>query len=148
MAEPDGVPNRIRLVPDDYHTEHVGTAGDGRRFYVSEELFESGVGFVATFLWSADGDFDEVRVTSAARRAGFPPGQAVPVEGDALAEHLAALGDYRLEPIEIAPFAHEVDGVEFGFVPGAYDDGTPYVELNPGSVIAMYEPWDGEEYDT
>jgi len=52
-----------------------------------------------------------------------------------------------LKPIEVAPFAQEVDGV-VGFVPRRYDDGTVYVELDPGSVIAMYAPWDGLEYDT
>ena len=83
------------------------------------------------------------------RPAGAPPGQPVHAEGTSTIEaRLAELGDYSLEPISVAPFAEEFDGVVFGFVPSRYDDGTAYVELDPGSVLAYYDPWDGLEYDS
>ena len=145
-------PMRITIVPDDYHVPYAGTAGDGRRFFLSEELFTSGTqesdgnAYVGLFLWSADGSFDEVKVDAVGRPEGVPPGQAAPADSEGLVERrLAELGDYVLEPIEVAPFSTEVDGVLFGFV---YEDEIEDVHIEPGNFIAYYEPWDGLDYDT
>ena len=150
-----GAPDRITIVPDDYHVPYAGTAEDGRLFFLSEELFDLGQAgpesarqFVAVFLWKADGEFDEVRVDVVDRVEGIPPMQAVPAGADGLvASRLAELGDYQLEPIEVAPFSTEVDGVTFGFVAQEID-GMWSVNVQPGDFIAYYEPWDGLEYDT
>ncbi|MFD7156464.1 hypothetical protein ACFV9C_17825 [Kribbella sp. NPDC059898] len=32
-------PKRFRIVPDDYHVPYAGTAQDGRKFFLSDELF-------------------------------------------------------------------------------------------------------------
>ena len=66
----DAGPSRFTIVPDDYHVPYAGTAGDGRKFFLSEELFSwdnSGevnerTNYVAVFLWTADGEFDEIKV--------------------------------------------------------------------------------------
>lgn len=58
------------------------------------------------------------------------------------------LGDYVLESIEVEPFAVDVRGVTFGFVPEDLGDGQVSIIVQPGDFIAYYEPWDGEEYDT
>jgi hypothetical protein len=145
-------PTRITIVPDDYHVPYAGTAADGRRFFASDELFAvTGPGvaeqYGAVFFWTAEGDFDEVIRDVTERSRGMPPGQAVPAIGDGLASRLAELGDYVLEPIEVAPFSIEIDGVRFGFVAEDHD-GEWYVTVQPGNFIAYYEPWDGLEYDT
>ena len=54
-AEVVGLPGRFRIVPDDYHVPYAGTAGDGRRFFLSDELFSSGAAYVGLYLWKADG---------------------------------------------------------------------------------------------
>ena len=32
-------PERFTIVPDEYHVPYAGTAEDGRKFFLSEELF-------------------------------------------------------------------------------------------------------------
>ncbi|GAA2152099.1 hypothetical protein GCM10009844_35070 [Nocardioides koreensis] len=149
------MPERFTIVPDDYHVPYAGTAADGRKFFLSEELFsfgtapDAGTAYVGLFLWRADGTFDEIRVDEVPRPDGLPPGQAGPAGADDLvAERLAELGDYVLEPIEVEPFTEKVDGVTFGWKVGRYDDGSYYINIEPGDFIAYYEPWDGLDYDT
>ena len=147
----EAVPERFAIRPDDYHVPYAGTAGDGRRFFLSEELFDRSSSWVGLFLWKADGTFDEVqaRRVGGSGRGGLPPGQAGAIAGSQ--EHvdafLADLGDYVLEPITVEPFISVVDGVEFGWRVDQDDDGTT-INIEPGDFICYYAPWDGEEYDT
>jgi hypothetical protein len=141
-------PERFTIVPDDYHVPYAGTAEDGRKFFLSDELFTPGSGYVGLFWWKPDGTFDEVRVDEVRRSEGVPPGQAVSAGADELvASRLAELGKYVLEPIEVEPFSIEVDGVTFGWM-GSEFDGIYSINIEPGDFIAYYEPWDGLEYDT
>lgn len=153
-AEPGGgvavdqAPARFRIVPDDYHVPYAGTAEDGRKFFLSDELFDPGSAYVGLFLWKADGTFDEVRVDKVARPAWLPPGQAGTAGADELvASRLAELGKYVLEPIEVEPFTKEVEGVTFGWVVSQFE-GDYSINIEPGNFIAYYEPWDGLGYDT
>lgn len=147
-------PVRFTIAPDDYHVPYAGTAGDGRKFFLSEELFHIGGGpdaaaFVGLYLWNADGTFDEVRVDRVDRANGLPPGQAFSAGADDIvARRLTELGDYTIEPITVEPFLTDVDGVTFGWEVEQYDDGTWYISIRPGDFIVYYEPWDGLEYDT
>ncbi len=141
-------PTSFTIVPDDYHVPYAGTAEDGRRFFLSEELFDADRSYVGLFLWRADGAFDEVRVDEVDRPDGLPPGQAAPARADDLVTtRLAELGDYTLEPIEVTPFTTEVDGVTFGWEVTEYD-GEFSINVAPGDFIAYYAPWDGIDYDT
>lgn len=142
-------PERFTIVPDDYHVPYAGTAEDGRKFFLSEELFDDDTAYVGVFLWTADGVFDEVRIDAVDRPDGLPPGQAGRSgAGDLVATRLAELGDYVLEPIEVEPFTEEVDGVTFGWNLDQYDDGSYFINIEPGDFIAYYAPWDGIGYDT
>jgi hypothetical protein len=125
-------------VPDDYNVPYAGTAEDGRRFFLSSQLGEMSTGYVGLFLWRADGAFDEVKVDR------YVDDESV----DALVQdRLDELGDYELEPIDVAPFTTQVDGVTFGWVVGEYD-GVDVITIAPGDFIAYYAPWDGLDYDT
>jgi hypothetical protein len=148
-------PERFTIAPDDYHVPYAGTAEDGRKFFLSDELFDIDAadgepsGFVGLFLWNADGSFDEVRVDRVDRAPGLPPGQASSAGADDLvAERLRQLGKYQLEPISVEPFLAVVDGVTFGWEVDQYDDGTYFIGIRPGDFIVYHEPWDGLEYDT
>lgn len=71
-----GGPERIQIVPDDYHTEHVGVTPDGRQVFATSELFAVvGVGemrfFAAAFVWTADGEFERLEVRDASRPRAF-----------------------------------------------------------------------------
>jgi len=148
-------PERFTIVPDDYHVPYAGTAEDGRKFFLSQELFSFGTvhhpgsAYVGLFLWKADGTFDEIQVDKVARPAGLPPGQAAPAGADDLVKaRLAELGDYVLEPIEVEPFTDKVDGVTFGWKVNRTGDGSYSLNIEPGDFIAYYPPWDGLDYDT
>ncbi|MGW1341051.1 hypothetical protein ACWCOV_08360 [Kribbella sp. NPDC002412] len=141
-------PTRFRIVPDDYHVPYAGTAEDGRKFFLSDELFDEASGYVGLFFWKADGTFDEVRVDKVGRAAGLPPGQAASAGADELvASRLAELGKYVLEPIDVEPFTREIEGVTFGWVVDQFE-GEYSINIEPGDFIAYYEPWDGLGYDT
>ncbi|KRA31398.1 MULTISPECIES: hypothetical protein [unclassified Nocardioides] len=147
-------PERFTIAPDDYHVPYAGTAEDGRKFFLSDELFEfdsateSSAGYVGLFLWNADGSFSEIRVDRVSRADGVPPGQAASADADDLIEkRLAELGDYELEPITVEPFLRTIDHVEFGWAVSEFE-GDYSINIEPGNFIAYYEPWDGLEYDT
>jgi hypothetical protein len=149
QAPADGAPTRFTIRPDDYHVPYAGTAQDGHKFFVSDELFTyDGRAWVGLFLWKPDGTFDEVQVSPIGRPAGVPPGQAAPGNGDSvLKQLLARLGNYVLEPITVQPFTKTVHGVEFGWKVN-HDGGMYTINIEPGDFICYYEPWDGYEYDT
>lgn len=146
---PEGQPARFTIRPDDFHVPYAGTAGDGRKFFLSEEVFDpGGPTYVAVFLWSADGSFDEIRVDPVARPSGIPPGQAAPAGAKHLIDRrLAELGDYVLEPITVAPFLEAAHGTKFGWA-FRDEDGAQSLNIEPGDFICYYAPWDGFEYDT
>ncbi|NIK56935.1 hypothetical protein [Kribbella shirazensis] len=151
-GEADGnrAPERFRIVPDDYHVPYAGTAADGRKFFLSDELFVpgSGTAYVGLFLWNADGTFAELKVDEVRRPEGLPPAQAASAGADQLvAARLAELGKYVLEPIDVAPFTVNRNGVTFGWAVTQFE-GTYSINIEPGNFIAYYEPWDGLEYDT
>lgn len=147
-GEAEQMPARFRIVPDDYHVPYAGTAEDGRKFFLSDELFGPGAAYVGLYLWKADGTFDEVKVDEVRRPAGVPPGQAASAAADQLiAARLGELGKYVLEPIDVAPFAVQRNGVTFGWV-GTEFEGTYSIHIEPGDFIAYYAPWDGLDYDT
>lgn len=143
-------PTRFTIRPDDYHVPYAGKAGDGRLFFLSEELFDYGKdeSYVGLFLWNPDGTFDELKVDVVPRPKGLPPGQAAPAGAEELVEkRLEELGSYKLQPITVEPFVRTVGGVEFGWQVTEYD-GTYNINIAPGDFIAYYAPWDGFEYDT
>lgn len=150
----DGPPERFTIAPDDYHVPYAGTAEDGRKFFLSDELFDFGTtedpgkAYVGLYLWNADGSFAEVRVDPVQRPEGLPPGQAASAGAEGLVkQRLAELGEYQLEPITVEPFLEIVDGVTFGWAVNEYE-GEYSITIEPGDFIAYYEPWDGLEYDT
>jgi hypothetical protein len=145
----EDAPTRFTIRPDDYHVPYVGTAEDGRRFFLTEELFSDTSAWVGLFLWKADGQFDEVQVSAVGRAPGMPPGQAAPADSGGLVQaRLAQLGKHVLEPITVEPFTTRVDGTEFGWKVDRYSDGTYFISIEPGDFICYCAPWDGYDYDT
>lgn len=148
MPEPEGSPERITIVPDDYHVEYAGTAEDGRRFFITTPFVPGSLGgggneFVATFFWKSDGDYDSMDVQEFGPRDSMDRG----AREAAIAKHISDLGKYELEEIVVAPFSDEAFGTKFGFIPQEFE-GTVTVNLMPGDAVAFYEPWDSGEYDT
>jgi hypothetical protein len=58
LAVPNAAPEKIRLMPDEWHIRNVGRLGDGRLFFVDSQLdYVAGAtrDFVCTFLFDQDG---------------------------------------------------------------------------------------------
>lgn len=141
-------PDRFTIMPDDYHAQLAGTAGDGRRFFITTPFepatpTDPGNEFVALFLWKPDGSFDEIDVDAFGPREQLAEND----HQDALERRIARLGEFTIEPISVAPFAVASHGTTFGFVPQEYE-GLVSVTLQPGDYMAYTEPFDSGEYDT
>jgi hypothetical protein len=139
-------PEKIRLVPDEWHLIYVGRLIDGRLFLVDSQLaYSSGQtrDFVCTFLFDVDGYLNGHRIDLLGWRGSYEKavGQAT------FENHLAALGDYRIEEIWLRPFRVESHGVEFGFIADHDEDGWRVVFM-PGNTLCFWPPWDSGEYDT
>ena len=150
-SEAKAIPDRITMIPDDYNTEFVGTAEDGRHFFLTtpfEPGDAAGAGgneFVALFYWNSNGEFDSMEVDEFGSRESMDSA----AHDAKMQERLKELGEYRLEQISVAPFSQDAFDSTFGLVPRAPEDpdGIAYVELLPGNYVAYTWPWDGE-YDT
>lgn len=155
-----GKPDKIRLVPDDYHISHAGTLADGRLFWVTQQLdFSQDVtrDYVCTFIFDADGNLVDHTIDSLGFRGTYPDGQTREI----YEKHLAVLGDYEIANIWIRLFEVAVDDVVIGLIPVApeefmeegddpedLDEDDWRVEFMPGNTLSFYPPWEDGEYDT
>ncbi|MFC7482819.1 hypothetical protein ACFQX7_26415 [Luedemannella flava] len=145
-------PTRIAIDHDDYHAEHVGHTADGRQFFLTTPFepgdFDGNGGqeYVALFLFDADGAFLDAKIDACGTRASMDRA----ARSALYEQRLRELGDVTFDRIEVALFAIERFGVEFGLIPRPpedEDDGW-WVILLPGDYMAFSEPWDSGEYDT
>lgn len=160
-------PNRIRLCyqteeedPDPDRGRYVGTARDGRRFFITAP-FHPAVGtgpfvghdFVALYLWDSRGEFLSAEYRQIGTRGVDAPSADKTLAAnrypEAVSSLLEFLGPVAYGDIDVAPFAMSINGVEFGLVPRAPedDDDTWTVRAMPGDYMCWYPPWDGF-YDT
>jgi hypothetical protein len=150
--DPSQIPNRLVMVPDEWDTAMVGTAEDGRRFFLTQP-FDPGVAeYAAIFYWNADGSYNSIVVTDLGSRDDL---DRATVDA-AIAKLKEQLGNFTIEQISVAPFSEKHDGIDFGLVPYAGHDPAElglsatdpaWVSVLPGDYIAYHWPWDGE-YDT
>ena len=136
---------------EDLHTAWVGRWREGQ-FFIAETLpvaIPSAIEptgtdewvYVVNYLFRDTGELRE------ARHAKVPYSSNEGYHGlteQITRQFLDELGDYTLGDILVKPFAMHIDGIEFGLV---YNEETELINLQPGSIISFFEPWDGE-YDT
>ncbi|WP_165249534.1 hypothetical protein [Paludisphaera soli] len=150
----DGPPDLIAIDHDESTARHVGRTADGRQFFLTNPFVptnepgaDGGGEFVALYLFDPAGKLLEARIDA------FGPSATVD-EAEwrrVYEERLRELGDVALGRIEVAPFAIERFGVEFGLVPREPEedeDDVWAVEAQPGNYMAFFEPWDSGDYDT
>ncbi|MGH6951407.1 MAG: hypothetical protein ACREH4_11065 [Vitreimonas sp.] len=146
-AMPSGPPEKIRLIPDEWHIHNVGRLADGRLFLVDSQLHSAGgatTDFVCTYVFDQDGRLVEHSVELIGVRGVYPEGSV----GRAIGRHLAALGDYSVTDVWVRPFSVESRAIVFGLIPRQTDSGEWRVEFMPGNTLSFYAPWEFGEYDT
>jgi hypothetical protein len=152
LTDASVVPDRILIVPDEWDTSMVGTAEDGRRFFLTQPFDPGRAEYAAIFYWNADGSYNSIVVTDLGSRDDL---DRATVDA-AIAKLKEQLGNFTIEQISVAPFSEKHDGIDFGLVPYAGHDPAElglsatdpaWVSVLPGDYIAYYWPWDGE-YDT
>jgi hypothetical protein len=147
----DDGPELVAIEHDDYHAKHIGRTADGRQFFLTTP-FEPKTGkrpgneFVALFLFDAAGKLIEARIDEFGPREAMDGAKRKAVYDRWLSE----LGDVEFRRIEVAPFAVERSGTQFGLIaqPPEEEDDEWVVEMQPGNYMAFYEPWDSGDYDT
>lgn len=145
-------PKRIQLVPDNYHTKHVGQTADMRQFFIttpftsSHPITQKSAEYLAVFIWDRHGIFLEARIDDLGPREELREEKVRAL----LQQRIEALGKVFWMPIAIAPFQVERFGLTFGFLyhreetkAGVYER----LEMHPGNFLSFYPPWNGE-YDT
>jgi hypothetical protein len=140
-------PEKIRLIPDGWHIDHVGRLSDSRLYFVASQLDSDGHNtrdFVCTFLFDADGTLVNHNIELVGARGSYPEGSV----GAALERHLAALEGPTQTDIWVRLFSVTSDGAEFGLIPRETGGGDWLVEFLPGNTLAFYAPWEDGAYDT
>lgn len=156
----NGPPEKIHLIPDEWHIDYVGRLKDGRLFIVKPKFDPSSLitrDFVCTFIFDGDGTLVEHLVDQV---GGLWPASKKH-QLRLLDQHLAALGEYEIADIWIRPFEIRSHGTNFGFVvrslaeeleegedPADLGDDPWRVEFMPGNTLSFYAPWELGEYDT
>ena len=147
LAVPNAAPQKIRLIPDEWHIPNVGRLSDGRLFFVDSQLdYVTGAtrDFVCTFLFDQDGHLVDHSIELMGVRGRYPDGRVT----NALSQHLVALGDRTRTDIWVRPFSVESNGAAFGLIPRKTESGGWRVEFMPGNTLSFYPPWEAGEYDT
>ena len=144
-------PEKIHLIPDEFHIHNVGRLRDGRLFLVDGQISFSRThaapitrDYVCTFIFSPDGHLLSHNIELIGERGRYPDSKAT----EFFDRHLAALGPHTIEAIWIRPFTVRAYDLDFGFIPRQLDNGKWYVEFMPGNTLAFYPPWEEGGYDT
>jgi hypothetical protein len=143
----DAVPEKIRLIPDQWHMRNVGRLPDGRLFFVGSQLqYNGGVtrDFVCTFIFENDGHLVDHSIELIGARGTYPNGGV----SRAMRQHLAALGDCTRTDVWVRPFSVESNDTIFGLIPRKTESGEWRVEFMPGNTLSFHPPWEAGEYDT
>ena len=143
----DAPPEKVHLIPDIWHIQHVGRVDDGRLFWIDAQLdYANGItqDFVCTFVFDPDGHLVDHSIELIGERGTYPNGSV----DIAMQKHLAALGSHSVTDIWVRPFNPERHGAVFGLVPRQTPGGEWRVEFMPGNTLSFYPPWEAGEYDT
>ena len=140
-------PEKIRLIPDEWHIHNVGRLSDGRLFWVDSQLDPTGGAtkdFVCTFIFNDHGQLVDHSIELIGVRGSYPnaSGEA------AMTRHLATLGERTVTDIWVRPFSVESNDSVFGLIPRQTEDGEWRVTFMPGDTLEFYPPWDEGGYDT
>ena len=146
-----GQPERLTILPDEYHLPHVGHMRDGRQAFLTSPFVpdlgdRTGCEYLALYVFDADGLLVEHKITSLGQRSQVDEDEAQRLKE----ELIASVSPLSPRGISVRPFSITHDGVEFGLIPRQPDDEDEdwSVEAQPGNYIAFTPPWHEGGYDT
>lgn len=140
-------PDKVLLVPDDYHLGHAGRCADGRNVLVASQLTFAAPqtrDFVCTFWFDSEGRVVEHRIDEVGIRGEYNEDDGRKIWDS----HILAVGAIDPQPFWVKPFSIQFADQAFGFIPREMDNGEWQVTFEPGNTMAFYAPWDSGEYDT
>lgn len=141
-------PTKLRIIPDNFHIQNIGRTADGRFYWIDTQLISAARqvtrDYVCTFLFDPDGRLADHSLEFIGVRGDYAKGAV----RDAIARHIAALGQHSISEIWVKPFTVESDGAAFGLIPRQTQSGVWRVEFMPGNTLSFYPPWDKGGYDT
>lgn len=142
-------PEKIRLIPDEWHIKHVGNLDDGRLVWRDLQLATGSQGtldFVCTFIFNTDGILIDHQIDLLGLRGEYHQSKTNEVwnkQGN-------TLGSITTTEIWVRPFTVEAYDEVFGLLPRIMEDdsGQIVVEFMPGNTMCFYSPWEAGGYDT
>lgn len=140
-------PDKLLLVPDEFHLNHAGRCADGRSVLVAAQLAFGLIptrDFVCTFWFDANGGLVQHRIDELGVRGEYEKDGAEKIWSARLGE----VGEIEPVAFWVRPFSVKFAGFYFGLIPEQTDDGDWQVAFQPGNTMAFYAPWDTGEYDT
>jgi hypothetical protein len=141
-------PERVLLVPDDYHLANCGQAADGRFVLIASQMIWDGASttdFVCTFRFDTDGRLVAHRID----RIGVRGRDGENDFAATIADHIQSAGPLDAVEFSVRPFSVTEHGAPFGLIAEQHDEtGEWTVTFQPGNTMAFFEPWDSGDYDT
>jgi hypothetical protein len=144
----DAAPDKVRLIPDEWHIHNAGRLRDGRLFLVDSQFYWLGGNltwdFACTFIFDSDGRLIEHKIEFVGERNAYPDSNL----DAAISRHLDQLGERVITDIRVRPFSVESNTTTFGLIPRRIDYARWRVEFMPGNTLSFYPPWEEGGYDT
>jgi hypothetical protein len=151
-------PEKVHLIPDDYHIERVGRFPDGKLIYQETQLWYDGNDtrdFVVSYVFDMDGNLIDDVVTLVGVRGRY----AKDAMATARSQHEEMYGDFEITDIWVKPFSINRHDLVFGLLAERPYDDEDEVEFEdgddgwrvtamPGNTLQFYAPWDEGLYDT
>ena len=144
-------PEKIRLIPDEWHIKHGGKFKDGRYFYADTQLNSKNRethDFACIFYFDSDGLLTDSKILELGKRGAYTDAD----KKKAFDEIFPYADDYEETDIWIRPFSVIHEGIEFGFLVRSLEEEFGVkeycVDFMPGNTLSFYPPWSEGGYDT
>ncbi len=152
------VPEKIHIVPDEWHIDCAGRLPDGRYLFSSSQLsWQDGqtTDFMCTFFFDEDGTLVDHCIDCIGIRGQYSKQDWAEIENRHERFQLGLeITDFWLRPFQVMEhgevFGFIVQGPEdfFDSDDEDYDEDYWRVEFMPGNTLSFYPPWEDGLYDT
>ncbi len=140
-------PEKIRLIPDEFHVHNVGGLPSGDLYWIDIQLsWEADLNatrdFLCIYVFAPDGSLKSHLITDLGLRSEQQQVSAPLIE-EWYGNHPGTIE----RDIWVRPFSVEHMGRTFGLIVSE-EEGETLVEAKPGNTLMFYAPWEEGLYDT